>query len=210
MAQITSYATLKTEVANWLNRSDLSSDAGTFVQLAEQSFERDERCRKLADRGTFNITADGDTLPSDFDSMEAWYHNGASSFYGEIEIVPAEIVQRYNRQFGPTGTPAVAAITEGVVRYGPAPDATYATLMTYWRKIVPLSDSQTDNWLLLDSPDIYLYGALVEAEPFLKNDPRMALWQAKLERALNMLAEETQRKQLSGTMVRRPKSAIGG
>jgi len=209
MAQITSYATLKTEVANWLNRDDLVDDIPTFIQLAEQTLERDWRTRKLQDRGTFTVSADGDTLPSDFDSMEAWYHDGPT-YYGEIEIVGAEVVQRYNQQYGPTGVPKVAAITGSTIRYGPAPDTSYSTLMTYWRKILPLSDSQADNWLLLDSPDIYLYGTLVEAEPFLHNDARVQLWISKLTSAMDSLSAEAQRRQFSGTMRRRARRVIGG
>lgn len=209
--KITDYASLQTQIENVLNRDDIDADAPMLIQLAEQSLERDERCRKLQYKGTFTIQAEGDSLPTDYDSLEDWYHDGPT-YYGPIEIVPANVLPLYNAKHGDSGAPRVAAIVEGNVYYGPSTDGTYSTTMTYWRKILPLSDTQTTNWLLLDSPDIYLFAALAEAEPFLKNDTRVALWQSKLERALEMLDSETKRKQFSGKMVRRvrPRRVIGG
>lgn len=211
MGLITSYSTLKTEVANVLNRTDLTSDLPLLIQLAEQNFERDERCRKLQDHGSFVINADGDSMPSDYDSIEDWYYDGPT-YYGPIEVVPLSTVALYKAHNGPTGVPRVAAIVDGSVRYGPSPDTSYSTKLSYWRKIVPLSDSVADNWLLLDSPDIYLFGTLCEAEPFLKNDARIVVWKQKLEEALIKLDAETQRKQFSGAMVRRipARRVIGG
>jgi hypothetical protein len=58
----------------------------------------------------------------------------------------------------------------------PTPDTTYDGELTYYAKIPSLSDSNTSNWLLAYAPDLYLYGALVEAEPYLKNDERIAVW----------------------------------
>lgn len=209
--KITDYASLQTQIENVLNRDDIDADAPMLIQLAEQRFERDERCRKLQYKGTFTISAEGDTLPTDFDSIEDWYHDGPT-YYGPIESVPLHVVSQYNAKYGGSGVPRVAAFIEGAVYYGPSTDGTYSTKMTYWRKILPLSATQTTNWLLLDSPDIYLFGALVEAEPFLKNDARVALWKSKLDEALEALDSETKRKQFSGKMVRRvrPRRVIGG
>jgi hypothetical protein len=209
--QITDYASLQTQIENVLNRDDIDADAPLLIQLAEQALARDERCRKLQYKGTFSIAAEGDSLPADYDHLEDWYHDGPT-YYGPIEIVPANVLPIYNAKYGGSGVPRVAAVIEGAVYYGPSTDGAYSTTMSYWRKILPLSTTQTTNWLLLDSPDIYLFAALAEAEPFLKNDSRVALWQSKLERALEMLDSETKRKQFSGKMVRRirPRRVIGG
>lgn len=208
---ITTYASLQTQIENWLNREDQSDNIPTFIQLAEQTLSRDIRVRKLQDRGTFTINADGDALPSDFDSMEDWYLDGPT-YYGSIELVPAAVIPAYRAAYGTTGVPRVAANVENVLRYGPQPDQAYDSKMTYWRKIAELSSSQTTNWLLLDSPDVYLFASLVEAEPFLKNDDRVQLWKGKLDEALEGIEDETERRQFSGPLRGRrlPRRIIGG
>lgn len=208
MAKITDYATLKTNVADWLNRSDLTDVIPTFVQLAEQGFERDDRCRKVQYRGTFTISADGASLPSDYMAMEGWWHDGPS-YYGPIEIVGPEQLGGKKARLGDTGAPSFAALVDGVAYFAPAPDGAYTTKMTYLRKIVPLSDSNTTNWLLTDHPDVYLYGTLVESAPYLKDDGRIEVWLGRLEKALNELHRATWNAQWSGTM-KRQRKAIGG
>jgi len=71
--------------------------------------------------------------------------------------------------------------------------------MHYYAQLPTLSDANTTNWLLEDGPDIYLYAALLEAEPYLKNDARVAIWQDRLETALADLHSNDQDGQYSGS-----------
>lgn len=71
---------------------------------------------------------------------------------------------------------------------GPAPDTNYIGRMLYWQKFTSISGAP--NWLLLNKPDIYLYGTLLEMEPFLENDPRMAQWHALYMAACEGLARQ--------------------
>lgn len=48
--------------------------------------------------------------------------------------------------------------------------------MHYTAKIPALSDSQTQNWLILYQPNVYLYATLIEASTYLRDDQRTALW----------------------------------
>ncbi len=57
-------------------------------------------------------------------------------------------------------------------------------VLHYWRKIPALSATNADNWLLLKYPDLYRYASLQFAEPFLKNDSRVALWSSAAESIL--------------------------
>ena len=51
------------------------------------------------------------------------------------------------------------------------------------RDIDSLSVSNTTNWVLANHPDVYLFGALAEAAPYLGNDERSVLWQSKYQAA---------------------------
>lgn len=207
---ITDYDSLLAAITGWLNRSDLTEAVKTFVQLAERRFRRDERCRKLQDRGTFSISANGDALPSDFQALQSWYHDGGT-YFGPIEIVGADQLGTLKGLHGATGVPRYAAVVDGTVRYAPAPDGTYSTKMLYWRKIEALSASNPTNWLLDEHPDLYLYGALAHSGSYLKDapagdvDPR-----AELDAILNELGRATWNQQYGGGTMRRQFSPIGG
>ncbi len=67
----------------------------------------------------------------------------------------------------------------------PIPDASYLVELTYWRRIPPLSDTNTTNWILSDHPDAYLYGALVQSAPYLMDDSRITTWGTLFTAALD-------------------------
>lgn len=210
VSEITTYQELQDHIADTLIRTDLTTPITTFIQLAEASFKRDKRVRKLQTR-EFSLSADGNSLPSDFHSLESWYHDGPT-YFGQIEIVNSDMIGwlKANRFGGAQlGPPFHAALVAGTVRFAPAPADTYATKMTYWRKIAALSDTNTSNWLLADHPDIYVYGTLVHTAPYLKDDNRLQIWQTLLTSALGELDQATEDEMFSGSM-RRNFQPIGG
>lgn len=64
------------------------------------------------------------------------------------------------------------------------PAGTGVVSLVYRQRIPPLGPERASNWLIVRNPDLYLYAALLEAEPFLRNDGRVALWQSMLETAI--------------------------
>ena len=56
--------------------------------------------------------------------------------------------------------------------------------MLFYAKVPSLSSTRPTNWILLNAPDIYLYGSLLEAEAFLQNDPRIQLWKQGFDQAV--------------------------
>ncbi len=201
MALVTNYSTLQSYLATLLNRTDLTADIPTFIQMFEANAKDDERIRKLTDRGTVTISADGLSLPSDLEEIESWYHDG-DTLFDPIDIVSANEIPVLKTRCGSSGTPRYAAITDKVARFAPSPDGTYETLMTYWRELVDLSDSNTTNWLLTERPDIYIYGSALESAPYLKNDARIGTWEKLLESRIETLYLATERERYGGSLVR--------
>jgi hypothetical protein len=58
--------------------------------------------------------------------------------------------------------------------------------MVYRQNIPPLA-SNSPNWLLALAPDLYLYGALLESAPYIKEDDRIQTWGLGFTAALNDL-----------------------
>lgn len=202
-SQVTTYQELQDHIADTLLRADLATVIKTFIQMAEAGFKRNKKFRKISDRGNFQISADGVSLPSDFQSLESWYHDG-NTFFGPIEIVNSDMIGHLKggRFGGATGAPAFAAIVNGKARFAPEPDQTYTTQMIYWRKVSSLSPGNPTNWLLTDHPDIYIYGALLHSAPYLKDDPRLQMWQTLHDTAAEDLSNATEEEQFSGTLNR--------
>jgi hypothetical protein len=85
----------------------------------------------------------------------------------------------------------------------PTPDAAYPFEILYYELPPLLDDSVQTNWLTEYAPQLLLYGTLVEATPFLKNDERIATWQQYYDRAAAMLNGEDLAKILDRSAVRK-------
>ena len=181
---LTTYAELKTSIGDWLNRSDLTSVIPDFISLAEAQIERTLRARQMIVRANASFDAQYGAVPSDFleaKSLKLTSTNPQSPLsFLSIDALDAEMTK-----YTGSGKPKFFGVVGGQLRIVPTPDATYTTELTYYAKLAKLSNSNTSNWLLASSPDIYLYGALLQAAPYLQDDARIQTWATLYERALN-------------------------
>jgi len=70
--------------------------------------------------------------------------------------------------------------------------------LLYYQKVPSLS-SNSDNWLLLEAPDVYLYGALLHSAPYLAEDQRVAVWAQMYSAAVARLNEYSDNARFSGS-----------
>lgn len=87
-----------------------------------------------------------------------------------------------------TGQPQFFTIFGSEIELGPTPDQNYTIEMVY-RQNIPALASNSTNWLLSLAPDLYLYGALLESAPYIKEDARIQVWGLGLKTALDSLNE---------------------
>jgi len=180
-----SYTSLKAEITDYLARNDLADKIPTFIRLAEAKFNRSLFVRQMEQRATALVLADSDepeyiSLPSDFQSMR---RVRLSSVSGKPRLDFRSGVQadEYRQATADVrGMPRYFTVFGDEIELIPTPDAAYTIEMIY-RKVVPaLSDANPSNWLLACAPDAYLYGALLESAPYIKDDERIAVWTAGL------------------------------
>ncbi len=62
---LTTYTELKASVADWLNRTDLTSVVPDFIALAEAQIERTLRTRQMIVRATASIDTEYSAVPAD-------------------------------------------------------------------------------------------------------------------------------------------------
>lgn len=87
--------------------------------------------------------------------------------------------------------------------FGPTPDADYPMEVLYYELPPLLDDTTQTNWLSEYAPNLLLYGSLVEATPFVKDDQRVQLWQSYYDRSLAALNGEDLQKIVDRSVNRR-------
>jgi len=199
---IGTYAQLKTAAANWLDRSDLTDRIPEFIALAEARFNRELRIRDMETVSTAISTVAGTreySLPTGFVQMKE-FHLSTDPLTPLAYITPEMMTRLWAGSA--TAKPQVFTIIADNVRLGPAPDAVYTTSMLYYKTFTALSDSATTNDMLTNNPDVYLYGTLLEAEPFIMNDQRIQVWLGAFDRAVASIQNQDNKDRHSGSNLR--------
>ena len=169
------FSGLKTTIADYLNRDDLTSIIPSFITLAEAKFNRKLRVRQMVKRATAAIDTQYFAFPSDFLQAKELQLNTNPITYLDYVTQNQGDYSSAN-EYITVGKPVKYTIIGTQIQVIPTPDTSYTGELTYYGKIPALSDSNTSNWLLAYAPDLYLYGALLEASPYLKDDERLAVW----------------------------------
>lgn len=171
---LSNYSELKTSVADFLNRDDLTSVIPDFVKLAEVNINSTLRHWRMENRATAELSGQYLATPANF--LEPIRLHLESDFR-PIELVSVYRLQTLRRNASnTTGTPTNYALVQGEFEFFPSPDATYNVEMTYYASVAPLSDSNTQNVILQNFPDLYLYGSLSHSAPYLADDARLPVW----------------------------------
>jgi len=194
---ITNYSELKSAIADWLDRTDLTDSIPDFITLAETRHRRDFKLRRMETRVTASTVADTEyyTLPDNFVAMRNIQLNTDPKT--ALEYLTPEQMDRIYAGSN-KGKPKAYSIIGDNIQLRPLPDSAYEIEMLYYKYFTPLSDSNTTNDMLTYHPDAYLYGALVEAEPYLQNDKRIQTWASFYERAKKDIIDSNERDRHSG------------
>lgn len=179
MSNITTWATLKTEVANQLNRTDLTNDVPFFIQLAEFRIYRELRVRQMETVLNSTMSSGQIAVPSGYRSLKFAY----------IDCTPVQKLERKDAEWiyhnyptrSASSKPFYIARDGGNFIFGPFPDSAYTVKGVFYKQLDLLSDSNTSNWLITDAPDLIYFAALCEAKPWLGDDERIAIWERKYE-----------------------------
>jgi len=199
---ITNYSELQTAVADFLNRDDLTSVIPTFISLAEAQIARDLRHWRQQRRVTTTVDEQYENLPTDFVEMVSLRTDDDYT----LEFASrGEIMRRKLDLGGTSGRPIVFTLNAGQIEFVPTPDASYTLEMVYYARIPALSDTDTFNWLLTNYPDVYLYGALLHAAPYLADDVRLAVWSQLYGTAIQQANNDSRKGLYSGPLVLRNK-----
>ena len=197
---LANYTDLQSSIANWLHRADLTAVIPDFIALTEERIARDLRIRKQVVNTTLTTAAgtQGVTLPSDFLEIENIGITSTTPPRNLHVVTPELMDEKFPTSY--TGTPTDYTIIGDVIQFGPTPDAAYTVSMDYYQRL-NLAGTNT-NWLMTNHPGVYLFGALAEAAPYLVNDERAGVFEAKFQAALQSLNDSDDAGLRSGSSMR--------
>ena len=154
--QTMTYAELKSNIANFLNRSDLTDVIDTFIDSTESEFNRRLRVKGMIKRATATLDSQYISVPTDWlEAINIQIDSGDFSPLFQQSIESLDVYRKSNDNV--TGQPIYFALVDDSIEFAPTPDGSYTVQLTYYGKIDALSDSNTSNFLYLVWYEIYLY-----------------------------------------------------
>lgn len=194
---LSTYADLQLSIASWLNREDLGTQIPDFIAMAEARFNRELRVNAMMQRDTATATSDYVALPSDWLQVSSVMVTSPANTYSAMTYITPD--EYFNlRNDGLANTTRYYTIIDTNLLLLPAPTSEITLELVYYGKIPALSGGNTSNWLLSRSPDLYLYGSLLQAEAYLVNDERVPLWAGAVQKVIadmNLESEKARRPQ---------------
>lgn len=197
-ASVMTYDSLVENIQSYLERSDTATldKIPLFIMLAEQVIASQIKFLGNLTVNTSAMVASQATV----DKPARWHKTVSMNITVAGERNPVLLRKyEYLREYWPepatTGVPKFYAdydYTHWLV--APTPAAAYNFEVLYYERVQPLDSSNQTNWFTIYAPQALLYGSLLQAMPFLKNDERMGMWQQQYDLIINTLkAEDVQR-----------------
>ncbi len=193
-ASVMTYDSLVENVQSYLERTDTATleKIPLFIMLAEQTI-----AAQIKFLG--NLTVQGSTMTTSanvIDKPARWHKTVSMNITVAGKRQPVLLRKyEYLREYWPEPT------TTGVPKFycdydythwmvAPTPSADYVFEVLYYERLQPLDSSTQTIWFTVYAPQALLYGTLLQAMPFLKNDERVQLWQALYQQSMDVLVAE--------------------
>jgi hypothetical protein len=180
------YSTLLNDINSFLNRQDMTNVGPTLIRLVEADLNRRLRDPRMEQRVQFVLDGRFEDLPSDFVEVRTLTADGYL-----VQPVGDALndTARFRRPFYGRPTHFCIAGTQIDLWPEPTTSATYDGELLYYARLPALTNNAPTNWLLTDHYDLYLYGALLHAAPFLVEDERIAVWKSFYEAGVQAFSD---------------------
>ena len=171
---ISTYAELKTAIASWSNRTDLTASIPDFIRLAESVIRREVRCRDMITEATGSLSSGAITIPADYIEARQVVVDSAVPEYVTEEV--------YQRRQGIASSPESYTTTGTQIKVTGGSDEAYT--LSYWAKYDAFSADADTNWLLTNVPEVYLFASLVEVYEYLRDMQGRDMYKTRLNQVV--------------------------
>lgn len=194
---ISTYDELKTALANWLDRTDLTSRVPEFITLGEAVLNRELRTRTMETNASLT-TASGSRVISLTSNVSRFLEPIAlfierDSGREELTFVPSDL-----ETSATDGEPQFWTIDGTDIAFEREADAAYNLTLKYLKKLDIATD--TTNWLLSNYPDAYLSAAMAEGSPFVRDGEDTMLWTGKRDSIITSINRKEGRSRAKATL----------
>jgi hypothetical protein len=193
-AAVMTYDSLVENIQSYLERDDTATldKIPLFIMLAEQVIASQIKFLGNLTVNESNMVQ-GDPIIA---KPARWHKTVSMNVVVDNERIPVLLRKyEYLREYAPDAT--VEDIPKFYADYdythwlvAPTPASNYSFEVLYYERVQPLDSSNQTNWFTVYAPQALLYGSLLQAMPFLKNDERIPMWQAQYDLIINTLKTE--------------------
>jgi hypothetical protein len=170
-----SYTSLQSDIAGWLNRTDLAAQIPSFIAIAESRFQLDVRAWQMLTPVTLTVLANAPSVavPADWLEWDRLYVNGLPLDYTTPDYMQRRI------QEGSTTDMHLFTMVGGNLIVGAPNPAAVSVQASYYARIPALATAASGtNWLLDTYPAVYLYGSLVGGFNYAGDDQDAAKYES--------------------------------
>lgn len=194
---LNTYSALKSAIADFLNRSDLTAVIPDFITLAETEMNRRLRMAALVKRADATVDSEYTAFPSDLQQVRSLYLK-TDPITQLVFLTVEEMQAKKASGWKSTGDPDYYAVVGNTFQVLPTPESSVTAELVYHAKVNALSDSNTSNDVLSANPDLYLYTALKQSAPYLQDDARITTWATLSEKAFDDIELADSRAEYTG------------
>lgn len=193
-ASVMTYDSLVENIQSYLERTDAATldKIPLFIMLAEQVIAAEIKFLGNLTVNTSTMTTGSNVI----DKPARWHKTVSMNVTVDGERQPVLLRKyEYLREYWPN--PTSTEVPKFYCDYdythwmvAPTPSADYVFEVLYYERVQPLDSSNQTNWFTIYAPQALLYGSLLQAMPFLKNDDRVPMWQAQYQAIMQTLMTE--------------------
>jgi hypothetical protein len=193
-AVVMTYNSLVENIQSYLERTDTATleKIPTFIMLAEQ-------CIASEIKFLGNLTVVESTMVTGnpiIAKPARWHKTVSMNVTVDGERYPVLLRKyEYLREYWPDSS--LTDVPKFYCDYdytnwliAPTPATGYSYEVLYYERVQPLDSTNQTNWFTIYAPQALLYGSLLQAMPFLKNDDRMQMWQQQYQAIMQTLKSE--------------------
>jgi hypothetical protein len=193
-ASVMTYDSLVENIQSYLERSDQATldKIPLFIMLAEQVI-----ASEIKFLGNMNVVQSVMTPSNPVLQKPSRWHKTVSMNVTVAGNRQPVLLRKYEylREYWPDDTELDLPRYYCDYNYdnwlvAPTPDAAYIFEVLYYERTQPLDSTNQTNWFTIYAPQALLYGSLLQAMPFLRNDERMPMWKAEYQAIIQTLKTE--------------------
>jgi hypothetical protein len=193
-ASVMTYDSLVENIQSYLERTDTATidKIPLFIMLAEQVI-----ASRIKFLGNLTVNTSNMVAGTSIIAKPARWHKTVSMNVTIAGVRQPVLLRKYEylREYWPDPTAQGVPLFYADYDYtnwlvAPTPAVAYNFEVLYYERNQPLDSSNQTNWFTIYAPQALLYGSLLQAMPFLRNDDRIPMWQAQYEAIMTTLTQE--------------------